>query len=106
MSKNLNLDCKEFEENLIERTEREWNALWSNELGVQYVFRFENGYGASVIKHFGSYGYEDDLWELAVVKFVFDDTFELDYDTPITGDVEGYLEDSDVRDLLKRIKEL
>lgn len=30
----------------------------------------------------------------------------LNYETPITEDVEGNLTDEDVRDLLKRIKEL
>lgn len=33
--------------------------------GVRYRFKFDNGYGASVICHMGSYGGKDGLWELA-----------------------------------------
>lgn len=73
--------------------------------GIQYVFRFKNGYGASVVKGEGSYGGEQDLWELAVLKFDGDE-YDLDYDTEITNDVEGYLTDEDVGDLLRRIKAL
>lgn len=63
--------------------------------------------GASVIKHTWSYGYESDLWELGVIRFgTDDDVWGLDYDTEITDDVIGFLTDDDVRDLLKRIKEL
>lgn len=38
----------------------------------------------------------------------FDDHAEwhLTYDTPITDDVEGFLEDEDVRNLLKQIRDL
>ena len=31
--------------------------------GVKYVFIFDNGYGASVIKCSGSYGGREELWE-------------------------------------------
>ena len=76
--------------------------------GIQYIFRFENNYGASVVKHWGSYGHDDDEWELAVAKFYDDDNsnWSICYDTPLTDDVIGWLTDEDVRDLLKKIKEL
>ena len=35
--------------------------------GVQHTYKFPNGYGASVIRHEGSYGYSQGLWELAVL---------------------------------------
>ena len=97
---NLTLNYEGFEENLHERLD-----LFG---GVQYLFKFENRYGASVIKHNGSYGHGRDLWELAVIKFNSDsgDDWDLNYDTPITDDVEGWLTDEDVRNLLQRIKEL
>ena len=38
--------------------------------GYHYVVRYPNGYGASIIKHFGSYGVEWDLWEVAVLRMV------------------------------------
>ena len=70
-----------------------------------YRTKYANGYGASIVKHPGSYGFEDDLWELAVIKWENDDC-HLTYDTSITQDVEGYLTDGDVLELCKRIKSL
>lgn len=71
-------------------------------------FRFENNYGASVIKHYGSYGYEEDLFELAVLfyKDENDKKGDLTYNTPITDDVLGYLTNDEVLELLRKIKEL
>ena len=98
---NLNLNHEGFEDYQVKR-----------ELafgGVHYVFRFKNDYGASVIKHNGSYGHKNDLWELAVIKFDEggdNNDWDLNYDTPITDDVIGSLTDEEVRDLLKQIMEL
>ena len=72
--------------------------------GIQKQYKFENGYGASVIQHIGSYGNEPGLWELAVVDWW--DVYELDYSTKITDDVIGYLTEEDVEEILVRIKEL
>ena len=94
----LHFNCGDFKPNLVETS-----ALLG---GVQYKFRFENGYGASVIKHVGSYGCLDDLWELAVIKFEESGEWNLCYTTSITDDVIGYLTDSEVRDILQKIKEL
>lgn len=74
--------------------------------GIRYLFRFENGYGASVIKNAFSYGSKQDLWELAVIKYRNDRSYRLCYDTEITGDVEGCLTNDDVLELLHRIKDL
>jgi len=74
--------------------------------GVQYIFRFNNGFGASVIKHMGSYGHQDDKWELAVIKFEGEREWDLVYYTDITNDIEGHLTDEDVNNLLDRIKNL
>ena len=134
--KNLNLNYEGFEEYLIERTDSSTRVCLRKQPGVQYVFRFENNYGASVIKRLGSYGYDQDLWDLAVIRFgkydelcieYFenhdcdeeleesdeddededeDDVYILAYDTPITEDILGHLTDEDVRNLLARIKEL
>lgn len=96
---NLNLNHEGFESNLVEREDIHG--------GAHYLFRFDNGYGASVIKFWGSYGFEEDLWELAVIRWTSDDEYDLDYDTDISGgDVRGCLTDEEVRDLLKEIKEL
>ena len=78
---------------------------WGNEDNYRYIFRFENNYGASVIKHLGSYGYERDRFELAVLDFD-GDTWDITYDTTIADDVLGYLMNKDVLEYLKDIKEL
>jgi len=84
--------------------------------GVQKIWKFKNGYGASVVRFSiksmlgkgylgGNYGSEKGLWELAVIKFD-KDSWSLTYETKITNDVIGYLTESEVEDHLKRIKEL
>lgn len=70
--------------------------------GIQHVFRFDNGRGASVVRHSGSYGSEQGLWELAVLSA----DGHLDYTTPVTDDVEGYLTVEDVDALLDDIAAL
>ncbi len=97
---DLTLEHKWFKKNLINVVIRDFDD------GVQYIFRFKNGYGASVIKSEYSYGGKDNLWELAVIVFVNTRKWHLCYDTPITDDVEGYLSNRQVRALLKRIKRL
>lgn len=62
---------------------------------------FSNGYGASIISHPGSYGYEDGLYELAVLK-----DGDICYETYLTEDVLGYLTQEDVDDYLEKIKNL
>ena len=95
---NLELNYEGFENNLIEKSE-----LLG---GIHYVFRFKNNFGASVIKHNGSYGHNIDLWELAVIRFYKNDEWHITYDTDITDNVIGDLSDEDVRDFLTRIQEL
>ena len=70
-----------------------------------FKFHFPNGYGASVVKGPGTYGYEEDLWELAVLEKRGDE-WELTYDTDITGDVEGFLSVDEVKELLDEIRRL
>lgn len=70
--------------------------------GVVARITFENGYGASVVKHEYSYGGKDGLYELAVL----DKDGELCYNTPITNDVIGYLREIDVTDVMEKIQKL
>lgn len=80
---------------------------WITNGGPQKVYRFPNGYGASVIRNPGSYGSGSGLWELAVIKFHGPNgSFTLTYDTPITEDVLGYLQWGEVEDTLTKIKGL
>ena len=71
---------------------------------IQSKYRVEtspmNG-GASVIRHEGSYGYSQGLWELAVL-----DGEDLCYSTSVASDVLGYLTEKDVLLKLGEIKAL
>lgn len=75
--------------------------------GQQQVFRFRNGYGASVIQGDAAQGGRG-LMELAVVRYRSpdDSDFGLCYDTPITGDVLAGRTLGEVLDLLDRIAAL
>ena len=85
------------------------HSTWSG--GIQRLYGFENGYGASVIRagtehnsFSGSYGADSGLWELAVITIEISDdgpgVGRLVYDTPITDDVLGYLTEDDVQKTL------
>lgn len=75
--------------------------------GTQVIHRFDNGYGASVVQHPHSYGGDEGLFELGVVKFEEGtDNWRLNYLTPITDDVIGYLTEEGVEDLLDKISKL
>ena len=60
----------------------------------------------TIVRHAYSYGGDEGLFELAVVKFNALDKWHLTYDTPITGDVIGYLTPAEVEDLLAQIEAL
>jgi hypothetical protein len=70
--------------------------------GIISRIKFDNGYGASVVKGPHTYGGNEGLYELAVL----DSNHELTYSTPVTNDVEGYLTEEDVTVLLKQIQNL
>lgn len=79
------------------------NGIWDD----QRVYRFDNDFGASIIYHQGSYGYEQGLIELAVIRWKEDGTnWWLTYDTEITDDVIGYLSQQEAKDILQKIKEI
>lgn len=67
----------------------------------QTLYRFENGYGASVIYGRHSYGLE-----VAVIWFIpeTEADWTITYNTPLTDDVIGRVEDLD--EVLKQIKNL
>lgn len=70
--------------------------------GLQEIYKFPNGYGASVICNPYSFGGDEGLWEIAVL----DENGHITYETPITADVIGYLNDDEVIEILNKIKEL
>ena len=76
-----------------------------------YIFRFDNDYGASVVKSPHSYGYKHDLWELAVIDFIDDYDNENRYDVIYPEEMEiddvlGWLGDEEVEETLRRIMKL
>lgn len=66
---------------------------------------FPNGYGCSVIRGTYSYGGEEGLYELAVLKGN-EHKSNICYDTPITSDVIGYLNPAAVSEIMIKIQEL
>lgn len=88
------------------------NLLEKKELndGVQFIFKFDNNYGASVVRHEFSYGGKAGLFELAVLQYGKYksnlDEFEIVYHTNITNDVIGFLEPKEVESTLKKINKL
>ena len=79
--------------------------------GIQKVYKFGNGYGASVISNNYSYGNEQGLWEMALLTFKYNRKGELMWDVVYrndfaNGNVAGYLSDEEVLELLEWIKSL
>ena len=74
--------------------------------GYQWIFRFDNGYGASVIKNLGSWGYDDDLFELYTIHFT--DTVDFYNLCHIIDEIPspmGYLTNEQVMQCLQKIKD-
>lgn len=105
--KNLCLKLNdEFKDFVTERTE--WNDIFnSDRKGIRYKICFPKvGYGASVIKLPGSYGYENDLWELALLSnYNSVGNWNLEYTKLVNDDVLGNLTDNEVNKVLKFISE-
>ena len=73
--------------------------------GEHYLVVFPNGFGASIIKFWGSRGYPR-KYELGVLKGENVEDAVLTYDTPITDDVIGYLSPDEVGEKLEQIEAL
>ena len=69
---------------------------------IRASIKFNNGYGASVVRTENSYGGKAGLYELAVL----DKNGNICHNTPITGDVLGWLKEDDVTEALQRIEAL
>jgi hypothetical protein len=70
--------------------------------GYHKMYKFDNGYGASVVSNNFSYGGDRGFFEVAVL----DAAGNITYDTPITGDVLGYLDFDGVAKTLREIQNL
>lgn len=69
--------------------------------GVHARMNFENGYGVSVIQTRFSYGGDEGLYEMAVLKGK-----DICDDTPVANDVLGYLTKEDVTEKMMLVQEL
>lgn len=101
-----------FDSEIVYRTEKDTH--------LHYVFKFDGKYGASLYwesynipmpdgssVNIGSYGRENGLWELAVIKWGADQDYSVTYETDIApDDVLGYLDERTVLRVLKKIKKL
>lgn len=87
---------EEFKQYLVEEY-HDW--------GHHYIFRFSNNYGASIIKAVGTYGYAQNLWEMALILFGDDGDWNLTYERDFYDDVKGYLTDDNIIELLEKIKQ-
>jgi hypothetical protein len=74
----------------------------SGKLATQYVYTCPNGYGLSAICHADSYGGLEGLWEVAVLN----PDGGIDYSTPITSDVIGWLEPTQVAEIVLQVAAL
>lgn len=108
MNLYLNVN-KDFKDNIVRERNTGLNGT-SSGIRSQYIFAFDNGYGASVVKckdAITSYGFEEDLWELALLKevannypessIVYEDdmhTLEIAYEPIVNFDVIGYMTDA------------
>lgn len=111
--------------------DREWPLSMSEEemkqagfayTGDQRVYRYDNGFGASLVQiciirtnpdeimpYTGIHPVTDEpLWEVSVVQFNSDDDtdFELTFETSIADDVIRFVTDSKAERILRQIKEL
>lgn len=71
---------------------------------IQKLYKFDNGFGASVVKSPYTYGGTEDLWELAMLLWLDESEYELYYCDIVNDDVLGYLTDMDVYEALDKIK--
>lgn len=74
---------------------------FKNEFEELYIYRFENNYGASIVKNEMSYGSKLGLYEIASIYFDDLDYF-ISYD--IFEDVIGYLTLEEALSYLEQIK--
>jgi len=74
-----------------------------NDLGYpQTIYKFPNGYGASVIK----FNYVYFGIEIAVLRFDEDGNWDINYSTPITDDVIGGLDEEARDNVLQQVFDL
>lgn len=77
--------------------------------GVHYLFKFENGLGASIVT--GTYKFQIGTWEMVQIKWDPEEfrpelAWEFYYDADVVDGIARGLDDNQVLDYLQRLKEL
>ncbi|EAG5474821.1 hypothetical protein DA457_10890 [Listeria monocytogenes] len=92
--KTIANEYKEFiNEHILEQAE-------NDQFGIQQtIYKFDNDYGASVIKEYMGPGVE-----LAVIQFTNEKNWELEYSTSVTNDVLRNLTHEQLIEKLEEIK--
>ena len=80
------------------------NGASNSHFEVNEKVYFDNGYGASIVKGAGTFGYKQGLYELAIIDW----NQNLVYDTDITEEsgVCGRLTTDEVFEVIEQIKQL
>ena len=84
----------------MEIKDLDFAAHWMGS-GQQAIVWFENGYGASIVTGPLFYSSPSSPYEIAVLN-----ENGITYNTPITGDVCGYLTEDEANDVLAQIEAL
>ncbi len=84
-----NLELKELRQEVLDYLSSQKNKE------VNLIIYFNNNYGVSIVRNKYSFGNERKLFEVAVIK-KNNGSFKLDYNTPVTDDVEGWLTPEEV----------
>lgn len=74
----------------------------------QYLWKFDNNWGVSAVKGPYTMGGKDGLWEIAIIQFLDDDTFEIIADNPVInyGGFMGYCDKIDINSVCQRVSAL
>ena len=75
--------------------------------GVQHLFRFGNDFGASVVRHDGSYGNRngEGLWEIALIQYSGDE-WDFVYEREMFSDVIGWQNEEEIEEIVNWIRAL
>ena len=79
-------------------------ASIKDEIGERYIYKFDNGYGLSVIRNKYSYGGDHGLWEVATIYF--EDEYEYSITDVLGIEVEGWLDWYEVDTRLRILKNI
>jgi hypothetical protein len=81
----------------------EQHTNYPDGIGARYFF--PNDYGVSVVRFPGSYGAEQGLYEVAVLKGT-ENNWKICYDTSVTDDVLGNQNEQDVEIIMNEVSSL